>query len=65
MGTIGKNKRHVIHGTRATRHYLVPELEPVLKETYGRILFQDQNLDVAKIVGRFTPDHPRRGRHLA
>ena len=36
--------------------YPLPELEPVLKETYGRILFQDQVLDVARVVGGFTPD---------
>lgn len=37
-------------------HYPLPELEPVLAETYGRILFQDQVLDVVRVVGGFTPD---------
>ena len=31
--------------------YPLPELEPVLRETYGRILFQDQVLDVVRVVG--------------
>ena len=36
--------------------YPLPELEQVLKETYGRILFQDQVLDVARAVGDLSPD---------
>ncbi|MDX1931203.1 MAG: DNA polymerase III subunit alpha [Capsulimonadales bacterium] len=40
--------------------YPLPELEPVLKETYGRIIFQDQVLDVVRIVGRYTPDEADR-----
>jgi error-prone DNA polymerase len=36
--------------------YPLPELEPILKETYGRIIYQDQVLDVVKVVGDFTPD---------
>ena len=36
--------------------YPLPELEPVLKETYGRILFQDQVLDVVRVVGDLSPD---------
>ena len=36
--------------------YPLPELEPVLSETYGRILFQDQVLDVVRIIGDLAPD---------
>ena len=36
--------------------YPLPELEPVLRETYGRILFQDQAIAVVRVVGSFTPD---------
>lgn len=36
--------------------YPLPELEPVLRETYGRILFQDQAIDVVRVVGNFQPD---------
>ncbi len=36
--------------------YPIPELEPVLAETYGRILFQDQVLDVVRVVGGYAPD---------
>lgn len=36
--------------------YPLPELEPVLRETYGRILFQDQAIAVVRVVGGFTPD---------
>ena len=31
--------------------YPLPELEPILAETYGRILYQDQVLDVVRVVG--------------
>lgn len=40
--------------------YPLPELEPVLRETYGRILFQDQAIDVVRVVGRFEPDEADR-----
>lgn len=40
--------------------YPLPELEPVLRETYGRILFQDQALDVVRVVGNFEPDEADR-----
>ncbi len=36
--------------------YLLPELEPVLRDTYGRILFQDQVLDVVRVVGSLTSE---------
>ncbi len=35
--------------------YPHPDLEPVLAETYGRILYQDQVLDVVRVIGGF--DH--------
>ena len=44
------------------RHGLVPpqfplpELEPVLRDTWGRIVYQDQVLDVVRVVGDFGPD---------
>ena len=43
------------HGWEAVT-YPLPELEPVLRETYGRILFQDQAIAVVRAVGGFTPD---------
>jgi len=43
------------HG-KATVTYPLPELEPILAATYGRILFQDQVLDVVKICGDLSPD---------
>ncbi len=43
------------HGkTKVT--YPLPELEPILEATYGRILFQDQVLDVVRVVGDLSPD---------
>ena len=36
--------------------YPLPQLEPVLRESYGRIIYQDQVLEVVTIVGSFTPD---------
>ena len=36
--------------------YPLPELEPVLRETWGRIVYQDQVLDVVRVVGDFGPD---------
>lgn len=36
--------------------YSLPELEPVLRETYGRILFQDQAIETVRVVGGFSPD---------
>lgn len=40
--------------------YPLPELEPVLSETYGRILFQDQVLDVVRVIGDLAPDEADR-----
>ena len=43
------------HGkTKVT--YPLPELEPILETTYGRILFQDQVLDVVRVIGDLSPD---------
>ncbi len=34
--------------------YEIPELEPVLKDTYGLIVYQEQVMQIASIVGGFT-----------
>ena len=55
---LGKTVQHYIarrHGQEPVT-YPLPELEPVLSETYGRILFQDQVLDVVRIIGDLNPD---------
>ncbi|MDR1626469.1 MAG: DNA polymerase III subunit alpha [Spirochaetia bacterium] len=38
-------------------HYPLPELEPVLKETYGVIVYQEQVMQIAQIVAGFTLGH--------
>lgn len=43
------------HGQEAVT-YPLPELEPVLFDTFGRIIFQDQVLDVVRIVGDLPPE---------
>ncbi|MGE5397166.1 MAG: DNA polymerase III subunit alpha [Chitinophagales bacterium] len=35
--------------------YLHPELEPILKKTYGVILFQEQVIEIATVIARFSP----------
>ena len=35
-------------------HYFHPDLEPVLKNTYGVIVYQEQVMKVAQIIGGFT-----------
>ena len=45
----------VRHGKVKPR-YPIPALAEVLDETCGRILFQDQVLEVVKVVGGFSPD---------
>lgn len=35
--------------------YLLPELEPILKKTYGVILFQEQVIAIASRIAGFTP----------
>lgn len=34
--------------------YVVPELEPILKETYGIILYQEQVMQIANLIGNYT-----------
>lgn len=34
--------------------YDLPELEPILKDTYGMILYQEQVMQIASVVGGFT-----------
>ncbi len=41
------------HGRRAIT-YDVPELEPILRSTYGVIVFQEQVMQIAKTLGGFT-----------
>ncbi|MBA7664041.1 DNA polymerase III subunit alpha [subsurface metagenome] len=35
-------------------HYPLPELEPILKETYGVIVYQEQVMEIARRVGGFS-----------
>lgn len=55
---VGKTAQPFIAGRRGWTKpvYLLPELEPVLRETYGRIIYQDQVLEVVRIVGDYTSD---------
>ena len=41
------------HGRKHT-HYPFPSLEPVLKDTYGVIIYQEQVMNVARIVAGYT-----------
>lgn len=41
------------HGRKLT-HYPFPTLEPVLKDTYGVIIYQEQVMNVARIVAGYT-----------
>jgi DNA polymerase-3 subunit alpha len=34
--------------------YEVPQLEPILKETYGIILYQEQVIQIANVIGGYT-----------
>ena len=34
--------------------YVVPELEPILKETYGIILYQEQVMQIANLIGNYS-----------
>jgi len=45
------NRRH----GRSEVKYLLPELEPILKDTYGVILYQEQVMQIGVAVGGFTP----------
>ena len=44
---------HRKHG-REPIHYLVPQLEPILKETYGIIVYQEQVMQIANSLADFT-----------
>ena len=41
------------HGRRA-QTYPFPELEPVLKDTYGVIIYQEQVMNIARVVAGYT-----------
>ncbi|MDD4588339.1 MAG: DNA polymerase III subunit alpha [Heliobacteriaceae bacterium] len=45
-------------------NYLHPELEPILKNTYGVVLFQEQVLQIVTTLARFTPGEADRLRRL-
>ena len=36
--------------------YLIPELEPILKSTYGRFVYQEQMMRAARDIAGFTPE---------
>ncbi len=44
------------HFGRLPVEYLHPSLEPVLKETFGNIIYQEQVLRVAEAMAGFTPE---------
>ena len=41
------------HG-KAKIKYMLPQLEPILKETYGVILYQEQVMKIAQVVANYT-----------
>lgn len=41
------------HGRKPVE-YLVPELEPILKETYGVIVYQEQVMKIAGVLAKYT-----------
>ncbi|MCL5436644.1 MAG: DNA polymerase III subunit alpha [Candidatus Dependentiae bacterium] len=41
------------HGRQDIR-YLFPELEPVLRDTYGVIVYQEQVMKIASVIGQYT-----------
>jgi DNA polymerase-3 subunit alpha len=41
------------HGKK-TVEYMVPELEPILKETYGVIVYQEQVMKIAGVLANYT-----------
>ena len=55
-----------LHRAQARRKsrssYELPELEPILADTYGVIAYQEQVMRIAHVAGRL---HARRGRHAA
>ncbi|GHV49886.1 hypothetical protein FACS1894168_0270 [Deltaproteobacteria bacterium] len=51
LNAVIKLKHEKIHSS-----YLMPELEPCLKNTYGVIAYREQIMQIAQIVGNYTPD---------
>lgn len=41
------------HGRREISYFL-PQLEPILRETYGVIVYQEQVMEIAKVLGGFS-----------
>jgi DNA polymerase-3 subunit alpha len=41
------------HGAKAVE-YALPQLEPILKPTYGTILYQEQVMEVAQVLARYS-----------
>ncbi len=41
------------HGERQVS-YLLPQLEPILKETYGVIVYQEQVMEIARVLGGYS-----------
>jgi len=41
------------HGRKSVT-YLVPELEPILKETYGVIVYQEQVMKIASVLAKYS-----------
>ncbi|MEW6724466.1 MAG: DNA polymerase III subunit alpha [Bacillota bacterium] len=44
--------------------YLHPKLEPILKKTYGVVLFQEQVIEIATVIAGFTPGEADRLRRV-
>lgn len=56
-GPLGSNMvSEFIEGKKGTSaiHYPLPELEPILKETYGVILYQEQAMQIAQKVASYS-----------
>ncbi len=51
------------HGTEPVT-YLHPKLEPILKKTYGVVLFQEQVIEIATAIAGFTPGEADRLRRV-
>lgn len=41
------------HGRKSVK-YIVPELEPILKETYGVIVYQEQVMKIAAVLAKYS-----------
>ena len=56
-GPLGSNMvEDFINGKHGRKkiHYLLPQLEPILKETYGVILYQEQVMKIAQVLASYT-----------